>query len=396
MRRRYRGTRSPSGARGLTWAAVAWMAAGFAVCPAQGQPAWAAMAYLDGRGDLEQEARARATLATPPGLPVTVRLVHPEQQASAADLADLVRHGARMAGERGLLLNIRGHGLPPNVGEGPAEGQARFLCNPTDRGLTARQIAGALERGLAGTGHTRVAVLVLEACFGASLEVLSELADTVDVVIAVPGESVCPGLPWGAVLRGLASVDPSPTRRSEEVARHLLDAIGASTARSPELEWSATACDLSKMRPVITALAAVSAAGSKDIAAAARGLQWARQRAVQGEALRQMSDAGQLAEGLAGAGGGAELTEAAGRLATALQQLVVARQCFGGQSAEDWAGRAGVTVFLPPALSRSVRGYASSQGLVTESGYGRLLQACLDYWAGLMPGLVGPAVEKST
>ena len=375
---------------------------------------WALVVYLDGRGDLAEDAAEHDALlragqgAFPLGLqtvgadgagrPFATRWwreraehgagrtasVPGEACAGPQGLSEFVAWAAAQWPGRSLAVALMGHGLPADAGGTAALAAPRLLAASTADGLTADDFAAAMRAGLRRAGRESIELLILEACYGASLEILGAAAGSFDYALAAPGEVPSPGLPWAEMLATFAAQGDAP---AGEMASALAEAAAGAQADGP-LPWSLTLCDLTRMGEVERALGALSAAAGDDIFAATAGAHWARSRAVRGERLRQVCDAGELAYGIAAYAGRRELSDAAGALRAALDSLVVARVRLGGMTMLEGDGRrAGVTLFMPSGLTGTVEGYVSGSRVARSSGYGGFLEAYLKYCRSLLPDL---------
>lgn len=387
------------------------VAAAMLAAPAWGA-GWALAVYLDGRSDLardvaEHDALLRAGHGTLPlglhivteddaGRPRAVRWwreraddgpgrtarVPAEASAGAEALADFVAWAAGLWPQRKLAVALMGHGLPADAGDTAHLSAPRLLAASAVEGLTADDIAAAMRAGLRRAERARIELLILETCYGASLEILGAAAGSFEYALAAPGEVPSPGLPWSAMLGAFTAGGDAPGgRMAAALAR------AATEAQAPgHLPWSLTACDLGRMGRVEAALGEMSKAALGDIASATAGAHWARNRALRGERLRHVCDAGELAYGTAAYARTPELARAARALRTALEDLVVERARLGPET-EEGDKRLGVTVFVPSSLTDTVEGYVTASRVARSSGYGRFLEAYLQYCRSLLPGL---------
>jgi len=238
-----------------------------------------------------------------------------------------------------------------------------------------------MARGMAAVddrGARRQKVLVLEACYSASLELLWDLRGSVDAVVCAPGAISSPGLPWAQMLAGARGWLP------EDGA----GVAGALVERIPGDRGALSACDLSSLSQVHDSLRALSRFGLADMASAAAGAQSATAQAAAGQTLRQVCDAGELAGMFAACARTGELKAAAGQFERALEKLVIRRTCAGESSAQMRdRGAAGVTLHLPPALVKRAGPYVMASRLARSTGYEAFVQGYLEYCAGLVPGL---------
>ncbi len=395
---------------------------------------WALLAHLDATGDLATDALAHAAVLQsahqavplalqirhtgmlPPGpaAAIGLRLATQDRDARSrlwrwyqftdvspittarvvmsggadqtpGQVADFVAWGIRHSGAQRLAVAVMGHGVPPDC-EDPS-GTLTFREAGSLGGMSGAELGRALRAGLVQGGAAQVEVLVLEACFGASLETLAELAGCAHYVLAIPGELPSPGLPWRGWLAAINGARDSegPAAVVEALAR----ATEAGGRESGPLPWSLSICDLSRFGAVEDALSQLSAGAAADLGDAVRAAQWARCRAQEGERLRQLCDAGELGRALRAHARGRDLQQAADRFADALRGLVVTRVRGEAGASAGWERRAGVTLFLPAALSGPVRGYRATSRLARSTGYGRFVEAYLAYCASLVPGLGG-------
>jgi len=376
---------------------------GLVACVPGGAEEWAVAAYLDGRGDLAPDAalHANALLTGAAGIAVGVellgdtpgigarRLWQPRgeareatgwQPASAGDVNSFLRWVASRAGGANLMVVFLGHGLASQSGPEARQSAARMLVGPCGGGLRGRELADALRAELPRSDGRRV-VVVLEACYGAGMETVHELADAADYLIAAPGEIASPGLPWDRLAHTLATVELSePTALMKWLRGGLSHLSGA----APEMPCSLTLFDLSKYTEARDALAFMCLASLRDEPSAIEALRWAKMGAGAGVLGPELVDAEQLTASLALRGRTPELRRAAQRLRQALRELVSGR---AGRH-ETRHDSAGVTLFLPGGPGATSQGYERSSRLARETGWARVVAAYLRRTAEQASGLV--------
>jgi len=361
-------------------------AVGVVVCVAGGAEEWAVAAYLDGRGDLAQDAasHAQALLGAGSGVAVGVELLSDTQglearrvwqsagedetrgwqPVRATDANGFLRWVRDRAGGANLLVVFLGHGLAARTGSEVREAAARMLVGPSGDGLRARELGQALRDELPKS-DARCVVVVLEACFGAGLETVHELADAADYLIAAPWEIASPGLPWDRLVPTLSNVHATECAAlTQWLCGGFSDVPrGARTARCP-----LTIFDLSKYDEAKAALGAVCAAALRDKTSALEALRWAETSAGSGVGACGLVDAEGLATSLVLRARTSELRRAAERLRSALEGLASGRAGVGEAEHDS----AGVTLFLPGDPGATSKGYERSSRLARETGWARV------------------------
>ncbi len=376
---------------------------------------WAVIANLAGRGDLAQDVQLHASALRELRPPTRYVLQATGAEAEGArwwwqGLEAGMRPGSgpvgtsvagRALGWRDLLLRARpawedrsrlvlllGHGLPPEAdGERTGHGWRAFVEEGPghSRGMAAARLAGGLGEGLRGSQRPSVDLLVLEACYSASLEALAEVAPWARFVVVVPGEVVSPGIAWGDVASWL---NAQPERSPEALGRQVLAATAAPGRRQALLPWSLTLVDLSRMPAVLEALAEVSREAAENPIVFGDAARWAQARSGVGEKLAPACDVADLARALSAYGAGTPLEGAAERLGRAAERLVRARASLGEAPEsvrEQTRGRLGITLFVPPLTARGVEGYLADTPLAARTGYDRALREYVKHCATLSP-----------
>ena len=292
-----------------------------------------------------------------------------ETEASFAGFLDW---GLALAGDRPCLLALMGHGTGPVWGGAPRGDGWRLWspCSGHHPGLSAASLAATLRHSLAKAGRNRVQVLVLETCFGASLEVLAELRACAEIIIAAPGEVVSPGIHWRLPRLGEAV-------RPDALAADLLRGQLSEPGDGPI--WSLTACTTTQIGAVTTALMGACSAASREMQTFRAAAGRAEAASALGERLPGCCDLADLAAGLEAYAQGSELGQAADVLASGVRRMVVGRVVLGGRqdARAKTLQRAGVTLGLPPTSTQGIGGYLLQTSLARETGWGKLLEAYL-------------------
>jgi hypothetical protein len=343
----------------------------------------AVLAYLDGRDDLAAESRRRLealaslSLAAPIAVCVAQDQAPPRAVFRGSDrrLKQLSLPAATGTGDRERLVSflqvavnrcppgsvcvwLRGHGLPPLAGI-QGRGHYRLLIGADD-GLTAADAAEALRVGL---GDRPRGPLVLETCFGASLETCWELAPVASHLVALYGLAAQPGLDWNALL----TADDGMVENWRPAGASVYDLGQMVDVKRAFGEW----CQL--------------ILEDSDLADFARAAQWARQQAGP-VPLWQSCDLGTLVGAVAAGASDAAIRSSCHRLLAAIDRLVLWPPT--GSRQEETPAR-GVAIFLPPLPGAQVGAYATQSQLARESGYGELLQRYVKYGEGLLPVVGG-------
>jgi hypothetical protein len=82
--------------------------------------------------------------------------------------------------------------------------------------LQPAELAGAIEKGLG----RKVDIVILDCCYGASLEVAWDLQLATDLLIASPGRVASDGLPWGSLLGRVSAAGPTTEIAQSVIEQH--------------------------------------------------------------------------------------------------------------------------------------------------------------------------------
>jgi hypothetical protein len=371
-----------------------------------GGGSWALVALLDARANLagDASAHARALLAYRGAAAVAVQVLTGGDatggwsgwRASAGatatralgsgrlgGLRDFAAWAARVAGPRRLALAVLAHGVPPGDPNAPA---GALLGAGGDPGVTISAAFAQLREGARIRRPPALDLVILECCFGSTLELLWEAREVAGAVASPPGELRSPGVSWAAALTALETNgwDWAPVLQSGAPAASGgmgLEGLGALTYVTTG--WVIGAMD---------AMRGMCGAAALDSDACLKGALWARSRSQLGQRLRQLVDAGELAAGLEAYAGDNALRGWAAALGETLQAAA------GPGRADQVRGRSGprcgVAVYLPvPVDGPAARRYASVSGFAAGVGYRRFLDvvaARAGIAAGPVPWLAAP------
>ncbi len=364
-------------------------------------PAWAIAAYVSADGDLSRVGARYADgllrFAKAAGVPLAlqvnvaaaeagaVRLLVEGNTTRAEPLPPSVTAGNasaveafgrwacnQVAGRRTALI-VFGHGLSPGAegDKSPLRLSAELMLARNERNaLSPRELReGLLRAGL------RPDVIVLECCFGASLDVLWELRAVTGTVLASPGRRPAEGVPWAAVVdTGIASAADG-----EQFARVVMESV-RSSSRCPA---AMTVIRAARVEAVAAAAAELSRTVARNESYVA-ALAMARRRCVEWGYQRELCDLGQLAAMLAATEAG-EVSEAAERVATAVAECVVGKVGLP-------AGTGGIAVVLPGGRWQAPPGYGKDEaGFAARSGWRELVQRYCQW----QQHLIGPKSDEA-
>lgn len=347
------------------WAIAAVMAAGLLRADVAIADNWTVAAYVAGRSDLEGPSRRYVERLSEGARACGHRLVlqwcrddGAERRVVAwgeevvksevgveAGIADFMAWAGRVAGSDRVLMIVFGHGALPTESAGVAGGMTVGAVVNGPGGLSAREVARACARWRAAGGR-RVDVLALDCCYAGNADVLWELRDAAEVIVASPGRVASNGIAWETVLPA-ASADGALT--SEALA-------AACASRRTEGTWGAHRCG--SMREIAAAAAELAARLSARIEVSAPLVTAAASRCESWGPDRELCDLSGLARELSGVED-AEIATAAGRLVEAMSR-----------GREGDGRRGAMAVVLPRGLSDAAERYGSDEkGFAAVSGW---------------------------
>lgn len=359
-------------------------------------PGWAIGAYVSVEGNLIQAGARYATslvrFAQATGTPLALQLDAAQSEAGAvriivrgetsrietlqpaphmgeiASVAAFARWMEAEVAARRRALVVFGHGLSPGGVEGEGSSYpAPALMLDTERqdALTARELAaGLLEASL------KADVIVLDCCFGATLDVLWELRAAGEIVLASPGRRPTDGVPWAAV----AKTEIAGAASGEEFARQMLAATRG-FSRCPE---GMTAVRGERVAGLVAAVAELSRMLAQD-ENYVPALATARRKCLEWGYQRELCDLRQLAVMFA-ATGMAGAHKASEQVATAVAECVVDRV---GLPVEV----GGIAVVLPGGRWRPPKDYGVDEtGFAAVSGWREVVRRYCRWQQDLIRG----------
>lgn len=346
----------------------------FAADPAQ----WGVIAYLSGQGGLELEADGyrRAVLDAAAagrcvaavqidGPHVAARWLVDSERPPVFEPLGKVNMGAQGTLEQFVswaaghliadryLLMVMGHGT------GLATLSPKLSGVAFDGGTHDALTIPALHGALAGAGMAQrpLAMVCLDSCYGASLEVAYRLRGVAGYLVASPSRVPSPGLPWHQVLPLVDTYDDS-------------HALGA--ALSKHYRGELVGVDLTKVANVASRLAELSEAISGDLRLNAPALRLVRSRTPSWGYRDEMCDLLSLADGLSESAASADVAERAAALAGSLRLMV------GRSDGDDAVGTnyqvGHIGLFFPPTWERVPPSYRDTYDLASDTGWADLLQ----------------------
>jgi hypothetical protein len=301
--------------------------------------------------------------------------------------------GALPAQKYLVLLVGHGSGVRPFLPQADArdKGVAYDATNNGDS-LTPQEIAAAGRDLLEATGGKGVALLAVDACFSASLEVAYDAATFADAMTGSPDLLYEPGVPWDQVLRSMCE---TPEMTGEQVAEEAVEAVRKVQTASGNPRGSYAAARLGDMAEFEEAVSALSRELRKSMVDVAPAVTGARGCAGQGGLSGEMLDASvflrELSHRASGVGRSGELAAEAGRRLDAMVIAAYGGGTDGGPSqAWTWA------VFFPPSLTVFPADYLETNAFAREAGWGAFLEAYLGHVQRLVaPAPTGEAANSS-
>jgi hypothetical protein len=308
-------------------------------------------------------------------------------------VADFLTWGARElpAEHYAVLLMGHGSGVRPLFREddGRDHGVAYDATSCGDS-LTTEEIAAAGRSFTEAVGGRKIAVLAVDACFSASVDVAHDAASIAEFMTGSPDLLYEPGVPWDRVLRKVCA---SPEMSAESLATLAVEAVRASQEASGAPRGSYAAARLSgtgDLQAAVSALTGLLCGSMRDVApviTAARAQ--AARGGLSGEQVDLAGFVGALAE-QAQAAGLADVAAAATKTREALQAMVIAsysgERDQGGGPAWTWSA------FFPPSLTAFPADYLEKSALARQSGWG----AFLDAYLGHLQRLMSPVTTDET
>ncbi|MCE5216265.1 clostripain-related cysteine peptidase [bacterium] len=275
------------------------------------------------------------------------------------------------------VLWLRGHGEPPRSGRDLRRGEYRLFGPGGQAECSVCDLKSALK-------GEQIDVVILEACYSASLEVLVDLAGTCRVLVGIPGEALGEGFPWGEVASGIAGLERGRERSPGAVVKALCGAISGSGPRGG-FPWSISVIDMAGVGDLQRLVNQVGEEAGREIAGAARGVQWARERSALSETLGASCDLLDLSVGLEGSCGSLSVRTACSQLRVAVEASVRANIPMMTGTDRARSGRGGVTVFMPSIGTETIDGYAARAGARIGAGWASFVERYLRYGRELVP-----------
>ncbi len=282
----------------------------------------------------------------------------PCSMGSRESLADFLSWTVRLAPAEHLALVVFGHGTTAagrgHDGRQVADGAVVALDQSSRDGLTAREVAAAAHDALGPEGS--IDVVVLDCCYGSSVEVAWDLRDGCDALVACPGRMPAVGLPWRELL---ATVRPSECANGDVFARRL---VAGADQVMPGGTPALAAVQPGRVEEVARSVALLSAAVCGGIEQATPALTLARSRCLSWGAGREACDLWGLCRELAVVAED-EVAGAAARVARDAQScLIYARGLRPGEAL-------GLTISIPTMMAPAGGGTCE---FAVASGWGQL------------------------
>lgn len=354
-------------------------AGGEAVC-GDGWQGWAIFAIADGRDPLGPISRKMATelVAGAGEVQVSVVELAGEPGGDRQRAQEQVLSAGAWARRGGhAVLWLRGHGEPPRGGSDPRRGEYRLFGPGGSSECSTSELKSALK-------GEQIDLVILEACYSASLEVLADLAGSCRVLVAVPGEALGEGFPWGSIAAGIARLESGRRSSVAAIAEELCGAIQRSRPAG-SFPWSISVVDMAGVTEIQRLLNLVGEEAGCELAEAARGIQWARERSAQYETLGASCDLVDLSVGLEGSCGSRSVRTACRQLQDAVEASVRGNIPMATGTDPAQRRRGGVTVFIPSIGTETVDGYVARAGVRIGPGWARFVDRYLRYGRELVP-----------
>jgi len=168
--------------------------------------------------------------------------------ASAATLQAFITFAVESYPAARTMLVLWGHG----------DGW-RGLCPDGSDILTLPELGSALASATATMGRG-LDIVAVDSCAGATFEMLYELSDHSDFLVASENNVPSQGMPYTHILNGLAAeTGQSPERFSSEIVREYIESAWTGSLYSTTM----AAFNLSSMQPVFDYLSTLASTGSK-------------------------------------------------------------------------------------------------------------------------------------
>ena len=312
-------------------------------------------------------------------------------------LAEFLAWGARtLPAERyAVLLMGHGSGVRPLLREG-GERDHGVAYDATSDGdsLTPEEIATAGRSFAETLGGRKIAILAVDACFSASVEVAHDAASFAEFMTGSPDLLYEPGVPWDQVLRQICA---SPDMSAETVATLAVEAVRASQEASGAPRGSYAAARLSRTTELQVAVSALSEASCRSMRDAAPAITAARAQAARGGLSGEQVDLAGFLGALsdeAQAAGLPEVGGAASEARRALEAMVIAS--YSGDTDQRGGPLWTWSAFFPPNLTAFPADYLDKSGFARQSGWGAFLDAYLGHLQRLMsPMTTGDADNRN-
>ncbi len=319
---------------------------------------WPLALQVDRGAGAETNAVTRMVVAPDAGRPISEAVdVGAQGNVATANAVAAFLHWARsrVPAERWALV-VFGHGASA---AGRGADRRRWNSGPAVAvDSSARDVLTPVELAEGVVGGGGVDLLVLDCCFGAGVEVLWELREAAEVVVASPSRLPAAGMPWGAVL-GTAQSTSGVTAEGWALQCLAVAAGGDGGQATPLI--AVRPAGLVTVAEAVQVLAeTVAAEPEARVAAVALGRGLCRDWGAE----RELCDVRELCCRLGGTSD-ESLAEAAKNTVDAIDACTV-----GHVGAEDGCG---LVALMPGGLPRLPEGYGSRQdSFAATSGWGEL------------------------
>lgn len=256
-----------------------------------------------------------------------------------------------------------------------------------DEGIEAGACFAQLRQGFGSKQGRPLRALVLETCYGATLDNLWDAGGLTDLLLGMPGELPSPGIAWGRLLGNLDRAGWAPFSGAPAPAGSSCGGPGAEVGQGI-LALPADGIGIFRKALCATAQAAIA-----EPASALSAAQWARSRRLSHFRQGHMVGLADLATALAGHARGEPLKDAAAALLDAVSSLGRATGASTGNEGD--LGLVALPLPLPVDAFVLDR-YTSRSLFATQTRYGALLTAIADHQRKTGPSLPwtrSPGVE---
>ena len=301
------------------------------------------------------------------------RVVELSETSQAERIANLIKWGMHQTAARHYALVVVGHGqVAPTLASGQGEAAA---------GLLGPDLQAALGQALAGSTQGKLDALFLDCCYGVTVEVAAELAETVSYLVGTPGLMYSPGLPWDTILPWLIA---HPEADGRALAQQAAASLGDMWQQEPEVSVSLVAIDMSRAAVVGRRLRGLATVARDEMPAIIPEITLARSRAESWGGQAELVDLGGFASVLGAITVHGGVAQQARQLVRAIRRAIVASYRQGPLGPAQ-VQHQGLAVFFPLGWE----GWPAAYG---QAGKGQIIESWLPFLNSYLSGLQAAGV----